>query len=129
MGGQAGFTLGEDFLVEGVTVGIHGHDGGEVLHFKLPNRLWGAELLQKGDAADTFDALCQDLGRAADGVEVDTTVFTTCREGAIAHAPFTDNAPEPEVADDFPLIRFFADGGGRPGSDDLPAVLLVFDHD
>jgi hypothetical protein len=109
MCGKALFAFGEHGFVQGVSVGVHSDDGGEILDFEFPYGFRGTEFFEKGDAADLFDALGEDLGRAAYSMKVDASMLFAGGECAIAHPAFADDAPQSEISNDFPLIRFFAD--------------------
>jgi hypothetical protein len=125
--GEFGLTGGEDVAVEGMAVSVHGDDGGEADDFELPDGFGGAEFFHEIDVGHAFDALGEDLGGAAHRVEINAAVLLAGFEGFVAHAAFADDAAQAEVADNLPLVGFFADGGGRSGSDAFPVALLVLD--
>src|SRR3982751_1179301 len=81
------------------------------------------------DARDFFHAFGEDLGGAADGVEVNAAVIFASLDGFFAHAAFAYNAAQSEIANDLPLVRLFADGSGGAGSGDFPIALFVFHDD
>jgi len=110
-------------------VGVDGDDGREVLDFEFPDGFGGAEFFEEMDGADFLDAFGEDLGGAADGVEIDAAVLGAGGGGFVAHAAFADDAAQAEVLDDLPLVGFFADGGGGAGGGDFPIARFVFHDD
>jgi hypothetical protein len=129
MAGEFGGALVEDFAVEGVAVGVHGDNGWEAGDFEFPDGFGGAEFFEEIDVADFGDAFGEDLGGAADAVKVNAAVLLAGSEGFIAHAAFADDGADAEVANDLPLVGFFADGSGGAGGGDFPLAGFIFHDD
>jgi len=106
---------------------VHGDYGGEIFDIEFPDGFGRAELFQHVDAADFFDALREYLRRAADAVQVNTTVLLAGLQRFVAHAAFADDAAQTEIANHLPLIRLLANGRRRAGSGAFPVALLVLD--
>ena len=79
----------------------------EILDLKFPHGFRTTELLQP-HAQDALNALCIDLGRAANRMEIHATVFLAGFLRLCAHAPFSDHCLHAEALDNIGLIRFFA---------------------
>jgi hypothetical protein len=115
--------------MKGAAVGIHGDDGREPFDFQFPDGFGGAKFFEEIDVADLLHAFREDLGSAADAVEVNAAVFFAGGEGFVAHAAFANDSAQAEVANDLPLVRLFADGSRGSGGGDFPVSLFVFDDD
>ena len=87
-------------------MGIHGYDGGEVFDFEFPDGFGGAEFFEEVDAADFLDAFGQDLGSAADGVQVNTAVIFAGLDCFFTHAAVADDAAQTEIAKYLPSDRW-----------------------
>lgn len=87
---------------------VDGHGGREFLHFKFPNRFWCPKLLHEKHVVHSLNAFRQHLRRAANGVQINTTMFSASLECSFAHSAFANNRSQPEIANDLPLIRLFA---------------------
>ena len=107
---------------------VHGDNGGEVADLQFPERLWAAEFLLPMDAMDGGDVTGQDLGGAADGMEVDAAEAAAGLKGGGAHAALAQDATQAETFEDGGHVRLFAAGRGGAGGGDAPAGAIGHDH-
>src|SRR6185369_12631428 len=112
-----------------VSVGIDGDDDRKTGHLEFPNGLRGAEFFHQIDIFDSLDAFGQHLRRAAYRMQISASILFAGLQGFVSHAALTDDAAQPEIADDLPLIWLLADGGGGAGGDAFPISFSIFDHD
>src|SRR5439155_26538225 len=96
-----------------------------MLHIEFPNRFRRSEFFEEINVANLFDALGQHLRCSADRVEIDAAKFLARRERFVTHPAFSNHATNPELLDDFGLIRLLARRSGWPGRGDLPIPLLI----
>ena len=114
--------------MQAVAVGIHGADGGKAIDPQLPHRLGNAELLEPVHPIDLGHAVGVELGRPADGVEIDRPVLLQPPQGFGPHPSLANDRPDSELPDDVGLVGFLAGRGGRSGGPALPTAIGVLGH-
>src|SRR5205823_10808124 len=107
-----------------VAVRVHGHDGCEVANMQMPHRFRNTEL-QQVNTQNLVDCARVELGRAADGVEIDSAALLQGRESLGSHAAFADYRTYAVLLDDGRLVRLLAAASGGPRGLDGPNVSLL----
>src|SRR5262249_8366702 len=120
---------GKDILVKRVAMSVDGDYRREIGDLEFPDGFRCSEFLQEVNTGHFFHAIRQDLGGAADGVQINAPMLFARGESSVAHAALADHRAKAEITNDLALVRFLADRRGGACGKAFPGAVRSLDND